>query len=137
MEILGIGAPELIFIIIIALIVLGPKDMEKAGKSIGRWLNQLFSSDGWRAFQRTSRELRNLPINLMRQANLDELKETGQDIQNAIDPNWKQNRPSPDIAQKRLKTDSSRTSQRDSVSPTEAAPESNPANPPDDLKPDA
>ena len=41
MEILGIGASELVFIILIAIIILGPKDMQKAGRTIGRFLNQL------------------------------------------------------------------------------------------------
>jgi sec-independent protein translocase protein TatB len=85
MEILGIGAPELIFILLIAIIVLGPRDMQKAGKSIGRWLNQLVRSDGWRVFQRTSTELRNLPRNLMRDANM-EIAEMERDLRNAIDP---------------------------------------------------
>ena len=66
MEILGIGAPELVFILLIAIIVLGPRDMQRAGRTIGRWLNQLVRSDSWRVFQRTSAELRNLPRNLMR-----------------------------------------------------------------------
>jgi sec-independent protein translocase protein TatB len=84
MEILGIGAPELVFVIIIALIVLGPKDMQKAGRSIGRWLNQLVKSEGWKAFQQTSREIRNLPNNLMREANL-ELLETERELRKATD----------------------------------------------------
>lgn len=84
MEIFGIGAPELIFVIIIALIVLGPKDMQKAGKTIGRWLNQLIRSEGWKAFQQTSREIRNLPTNLMREANL-ELAETERELRKATD----------------------------------------------------
>ena len=85
MEILGIGPSELVFIIIIALIVLGPKDMQKAGKTIGRWLNQLVRSDGWKAFQRTTNELRNLPNNLMREANM-ELNQTEKDIRKNIGP---------------------------------------------------
>ena len=84
MEILGIGAPELMFVIIIALIVLGPKDMQKAGRTIGRWLNQVVRSDGWKAFQQTSRELRNLPTNLMREANM-ELAETEREIRKATE----------------------------------------------------
>ena len=84
MEILGIGAPELIFVIIIALIVLGPKDMQKAGRTIGRWLNQLVRSEGWKAFQQTSREIRNLPTNLMREANM-ELLETERELRKATD----------------------------------------------------
>jgi sec-independent protein translocase protein TatB len=80
MEILGVGPSELIFIIIIAIIVLGPKDMQKAGRTLGRWLNQLRTSDGWKVFQATSRELRNLPTKLMREANLDEIDKDIRDI---------------------------------------------------------
>ena len=83
MEILGIGPSELIFIIIIALIVLGPKDMQKAGKTIGQYLSRLVKSDGWKAFQQTSREIRNLPTNLMREANLD-LAETEKEIRKSM-----------------------------------------------------
>ena len=85
MEILGIGAPELVFILLIAIIVLGPKDMQRAGRTIGRFLNQLVRSDGWKVFQRTSAELRNLPRNLMREANM-EVSEMEKDLRNAIDP---------------------------------------------------
>ncbi len=84
MEIFGIGWQELIFVVVIALIVLGPKDMQKAGKSLGRWLNQLVQSDGWKVFQKTSSELRNLPRNLMREANM-EMAQTEKDLQKALD----------------------------------------------------
>ena len=84
MEIFGIGMPELVFIVIIALIVLGPKDMQKAGKTIGRWLRDLVTSDGWKIFQQTSRELRTLPNRLMREAN-EEINKIGKEI-NAPDP---------------------------------------------------
>ncbi|MGZ9222799.1 MAG: twin-arginine translocase TatA/TatE family subunit [Anaerolineales bacterium] len=85
MEILGIGASELIFILLIAIIVLGPKDMQKAGRTIGRWLNHLVRSDGWKVFQKTSTELRNLPRNLMREANM-ELQDIDKEIRGSIDP---------------------------------------------------
>lgn len=85
MEIFGIGWQELILVAVIALIVLGPKDMQKAGRTIGRWLNQLVHSDSWKVFQKTSSELRNLPRSLMREANM-EFKETEQEIRRAIDP---------------------------------------------------
>jgi sec-independent protein translocase protein TatB len=86
MEIFGIGAQELFFIVLIAIIVLGPKDMQKAGKTVGRWLNRVMRSDGWKAFQRASREIRNLPTSLMREANFEELKEMDREIRNSIDP---------------------------------------------------
>ncbi|MGZ9164184.1 MAG: twin-arginine translocase TatA/TatE family subunit [Anaerolineales bacterium] len=85
MEILGIGWQELIFIVVIAIIVLGPKDMQKAGRTIGRWLNQLIQSDSWKVFQKTSSELRNLPTNLMREANM-EMREAEKELRHALDP---------------------------------------------------
>ena len=86
MEILGIGASELIFILLIAIIVLGPKDMQKAGKTLGRWLNQFVRSDGWKALQRASKEIKSLPNTLMREANMEEFQKVGRDLQNDIDP---------------------------------------------------
>lgn len=90
MEFLGIGPSELFFIILIAIIILGPKDMQKAGKTVGRWLNQFIRSDGYKALQRASREIRNLPTTLMREANIDEIQSLGRDIEKdlrqSIDP---------------------------------------------------
>jgi Sec-independent protein translocase protein TatA len=83
MEILGIGMPELIFIIIIALIVLGPKDMQKAGRTIGKFMRDIVTSDGWKAFLQTSREIRTLPNRLMREAN-DELNKIGDEINASV-----------------------------------------------------
>ena len=59
--------------------------MQKAGKMIGRFLNQLVKSDGWKIFQQTSSELRNLPRNLMRDANM-EMMEAEKDLRRVIDP---------------------------------------------------
>lgn len=85
MEFLGVGPSELIFVVIIALIILGPKDMQKAGKTIGKWLRDIVTSDGWKIFQQTSRELRNLPTKLMREAN-EELNQINNEINNAAGP---------------------------------------------------
>jgi sec-independent protein translocase protein TatB len=99
MEILGIGASELIFILLIAIIVLGPKDMQKAGKTVGRWLNQFVKSDSWKALQQASKEIRNIPTSLMREANLEELKEMDRDIRNNIDPRPRPPAPKSDRGQ--------------------------------------
>jgi sec-independent protein translocase protein TatB len=93
MEFLGIGPSELVFIVIIAIIILGPKDMQKAGKTVGRWLNHFIRSDGWKALQRASREIRNLPTTLMREANMEEIQSLGKDLRQSIDP-----RPRPPAA---------------------------------------
>jgi sec-independent protein translocase protein TatB len=73
MEFLGVGPTELILIIIVALIVLGPKDLAKTSKTVGKWLNDLVRSDTWKAVQKTSKELRQLPTQLMREDNLERL----------------------------------------------------------------
>lgn len=72
MDILGVGPLELIFILIIALIVLGPTDMVKAGRTIGKFLRQIVTSPTWHAVTKTSSELRNLPTKLIRDAGLEE-----------------------------------------------------------------
>lgn len=74
MEILGIGPLELFFIIVIALIVLGPKDMVKAGKTIGKFLRKIVTSPSWHSIQQASRELKHLPNKLMNEAGLDEIE---------------------------------------------------------------
>jgi sec-independent protein translocase protein TatB len=114
MEILGIGASELIFILMIAIIVLGPRDMQKAGRTIGRWLNQFVRSDSWKALQRASQEIKRLPTNLMREANLEmqDLQQMDREIRRSIDPR----QPAP----------ASRQSP-----PVERQPESPPDRPPD------
>ncbi len=85
MEFLGIGAPELVFILIIALILLGPRDMQKAGKTIGVWLNNVVRSEWWRAIRRTSEEIRSLPTNLMREANR-EMMDIERDLHKTVEP---------------------------------------------------
>src|SRR5512135_3622796 len=84
MEFLGIGPSELLFIVIIALIILGPKDMQKAGRTIGKWLRRVVTSDGWKLFQQTSREIQTLPNRLMREAALEELREVQNDIRQPL-----------------------------------------------------
>ena len=80
MDILGIGPLELLFIFLIALIFLGPTDMVKAGRTLGRMMRKVVTSDAWREITR----LRTLPNQLMREAGLEEgLKELN-DIQKEL-----------------------------------------------------
>lgn len=74
MEFLGIGPLELIFIIVIILLIVGPKDIANVSRTIGRGLNRLYKSDNYRLIQKASAELRNLPQELMKEANLEELQ---------------------------------------------------------------
>ena len=74
MDILGIGIPELVFIVLIALVVLGPKDMQKAGDVIGKKLRKVVTSPEWRAVKDASREAKTLPDKWMREAGIEELR---------------------------------------------------------------
>jgi Sec-independent protein translocase protein TatA len=80
MELFGIGPLELLFILLIALIILGPGDMVKAGLTLGRFLRKIITSPEWRTVQKASQELRNLPNRLMREASLDDLSKDLADI---------------------------------------------------------
>jgi Sec-independent protein translocase protein TatA len=72
MDFLGIGPLEIIFILIIALIIFGPNDIVRAGKTLGRFLRRVVTSDSWRAFQQASKGMRDLPTTLMREAGIEE-----------------------------------------------------------------
>ena len=74
MEFLGIGPLELFFIVLIALIILGPKDMIKAGRTIGRTIRNIVTSPNWRILQQASKDMKYLPDRLMREAGLEDIK---------------------------------------------------------------
>jgi len=87
MDFLGIGPLELFFIMVIALVIIGPRDIVKAARSTGRFLNRLYKSEMWRTLTEASRNLRTLPDRLAREAAVEELgkvrrsiKETGEDL---------------------------------------------------------
>jgi len=80
MEILGIGPLEILAILVIALIVLGPGDMVKAGRTIGRFLRKVITSPEWHTVQKASQELKYLPNRLMRDASLEDLEKDIKDI---------------------------------------------------------
>ena len=86
MEILGVGPLEFFFILIIALIVLGPKDMVKAGRTIGQFMRKVVTSPTWRAVNQTSNELRRLPTRLMREAGIEENLKQIKDATQSIAP---------------------------------------------------
>ena len=88
MEFLGVGPMELILILVIALIILGPNDMVKAGRTLGRFMRRIVKSPMWAAIQDTSRGLRTLPNRLMREAGLEEeiqdIKQTQDELRQQV-----------------------------------------------------
>jgi sec-independent protein translocase protein TatB len=88
MDFLGVGPLELILIIVLALVLVGPRDMARLGRDAGRFLNRLYRSPAWRTMNDASRELRNLPTRLAREAELDtlqrDLEQAGQGLQQDV-----------------------------------------------------
>ena len=70
MKFLNVGILELLFILLLALIVLGPRKAIQAAGDVGRWIKQIVSSDFWREIVTTSREIKELPKKLMDDAEL-------------------------------------------------------------------
>jgi hypothetical protein len=68
MELLDIGTGELLFIIVIALIVIKPKDWQKTGRLVGEWLNKVSESENWQSLVKITKELGHLPTQLRRDA---------------------------------------------------------------------
>lgn len=78
MDLLGIGPLELIFVLLIVLLILGPDDLVKTGRNLGRFLSRVVKSEGWKAVRETMRELRQLPNRLAREAELESFQQSSQ-----------------------------------------------------------
>jgi hypothetical protein len=74
MNIFGIGPLEFFLILVIALIFMGPNDMAKAGRTMGRQLRKIITSPEWRTLLQASREMRNLPNRMMREAGIEDIQ---------------------------------------------------------------
>lgn len=72
MNILGIGPLELIFIVIIMILVLGPQQMVVTARKAGALIRKIVKSPMWSTIMDTSREIREIPTKLVREAGLDE-----------------------------------------------------------------
>lgn len=86
MDFLGIGPLELLFVLVIALIVLGPRDIVSLARRAGRLLNRIYRSEVWGTINQASREFRDLPNRLAREAALEDLDER---IRQGADPDAK------------------------------------------------
>jgi sec-independent protein translocase protein TatB len=84
MNILGVGPLEFVLVLVIMLLVLGPRDMVATGQKIGKWIRKLITSPTWTSIMNTSREIREIPTKLVRDAGIDEsiaeLKKSAQEI---------------------------------------------------------
>jgi len=75
MQIFNVGVLELLFILIIAFIVLGPKRTIKSAGDVGAWIRNFIKSPFWREIMTTSNEIRDLPKKFMNDAELQKMIE--------------------------------------------------------------
>jgi Sec-independent protein translocase protein TatA len=78
MNIFGIGPLEILFVLIIGILVLGPEGMISAGRKLGKFLRSIIHSDWWQNIRRGISEIQYLPQRLIREAELEELNELRQ-----------------------------------------------------------
>jgi Sec-independent protein translocase protein TatA len=84
MEILNIGPLELIIILVLMFVVLGPKQMVVTAYRIGSWIRGFVRSPMWKEILGYSMEIRELPQKLMDETGLKEtLEEVRQSTQEA------------------------------------------------------
>lgn len=72
MEVLGIGLPEFVLILVIIFLVLGPKDMASTARRIARTIRTLTQSEFWRATREAWRMAQDIPNELLRETGLEE-----------------------------------------------------------------
>lgn len=73
MQVFNVGALEVLFILILAFIVLGPKKAIKTARDIGAWIRNVVRSPIWRDIVHTSSEIREFPKKVMDDADLSNL----------------------------------------------------------------
>jgi len=88
MKFLNVGVLEFVFILLLALIVLGPRKAVETAGEVGRWVKDLMRSEIWRDVVSASKEIKDLPKKMMDEAEIqktiDELDRTTGEINQSI-----------------------------------------------------
>ena len=80
----GLGLPELIIILLVGFVVIGPKRSRELAVSTGRVIRRAMRSEWWREFNQVTNALRDLPNTLVRMAELeDDLRRVRTDLNQA------------------------------------------------------
>ena len=90
MQFFNIGFGEIIFILILATIVLGPERIVSYSRWAGKFVRQVIQSPFWKEIRKTQTELRQLPNQLMQESGLKEdiegIKSEFQEISGSLKP---------------------------------------------------
>jgi len=83
MDIFGIGPLELLLIVFLALIILGPREMIEMSKKTASWLRKVRQSNAWK----TTREVMDIPNKVMKETGLeDEIRELNAVSRKSLSP---------------------------------------------------
>jgi len=85
MNIFGVGPLEIVIVLLIGILVLGPEGMIVAGRKLGKFMRSIVTSGWWKSLQSSVDEVQNLPYKLMREAELEEWNELYQIDEDQLD----------------------------------------------------
>lgn len=81
LNIFGIGPLELMGIMVLLLLLFGPKDLVRMARELGSLVNRLTRSEGYQTIQQASQEIRNLPQKILQETELDTVPKELKSIQ--------------------------------------------------------
>ncbi len=80
MEIFNIGIPELLLILVLMLILLGPEGTATSARKLARLIRRFLHSPLWQDMMQVQREFRDIPTQLVREAGEEEWRAAGEEI---------------------------------------------------------
>jgi len=81
----GVGFGEIIFVLVLMVIVLGPKKMVEGARSLGKTIRKVTRSEFWKEAVKASREIQSIPKKIIDEAGIeDDVKE----ISRALNPKF-------------------------------------------------
>lgn len=81
MKTLNLSLLEIVFIVLLAFIVLGPEKAVKEAGNLGRWIRKIIKSPFWRDLVSTSKDIKDIPRKIMDDA---EIQKTLEDIDRSV-----------------------------------------------------
>lgn len=80
----GLGLPEIIILVLVSFVFIGPERSRELAITLGRWLRRIITSAWWREFNSMANAVRDLPNTLVRMSELeDSLRQMQTDINQA------------------------------------------------------
>jgi len=72
MKLFNIGLPEVLLLIILIFIILGPSGLVSSARSLGSWFRKVSKSQLWKDILSTSNEIKEFPHKIIKEVDLDE-----------------------------------------------------------------